>query len=203
MVAKRIVIILLSITFVVLWFFRYISLNNGLHINYMYEQVFYDKGQIVPFGNNMSSGIKYYNNLSILVDDCKIYDANEYMKILEKDKSNFRLWVPEKIIELTVTFYNNGEETEEMYFSSLQIVGDDWYEYFNSEFTAYANDIYEDNINISYGIAINPHGSYTMKIIYGISSEGRTNAQWKRIDSANMYLEISLKPVNKFIKING
>lgn len=61
-----------------------------------------------------------------------------------------------------------------IYFSSLTLNGVDWYEYYNSEFTA-----------------------YTIKIIYNLPKRGRTNSKWKTINQENMYLKITYSP--KFI----
>jgi hypothetical protein len=196
-IVSCILIVLLGLT----WLFRYITLNNGLKVNSQYEQTFYEEGEIVAFGNNMSSGIQYYKDYALSVDNCKIYDSDEYISILDKTDKDFQLLIPDKIVELTVTLYNNGDTEDGIYFSSLELVGNDWYEYYNSEFTAYANDIYEDDVYSSYGIIVKPQDSYTIKLIYSLSKRGRTLSEWKRIEEEEMYLEITLKPINQFIKL--
>lgn len=202
MTIKRIFISLIIVMTVILWSIRFVSLNHGFHISSQYKQEFYNIGETVEFGHNMSSGMKYYYNYSISVDNYKIYDADEYIKFLNKSKRDFQFLIPKKVVELNVTLHNNGDNNEEILFTSLQLVGVDWYEYFNSEFTAYANTIYNNDASSAYGIILKPHDSYSMKIIYGISPEGRTRKQWKNIESAYMNLEITLNPVNKIIRLN-
>lgn len=202
-VTKRTVIVILTVVFAAIWFIRYITLNDGLRINHKFEQAFFEKGETVAFGDNMSVGSQYHKGFSIVAEDCRIYDSDAYMEMLGKSGDDFDLMIPEKVVELTVTLHNHGEQIEPMLFSSLELVGDDWYEFVHREFTGYANDVYEGNTDNAYGIQIKPGKQCTLKIIYSLSPRGRTDAQWSKIESANMYLEITLRPVNQFIKVNG
>lgn len=189
------------ICFALIWLVRYITLNGGFRVNTEYERSVYEKGDVVSFDDNMSSGIQYYKDYSISIDDCKIYDSAEYIEKLGKTEEDFELLIPEKVVELTATLYNNGDKEDGIYFSSLQLVGTDWYEYTNSEFTAYANEIFEDDVYSAYGIIVEPQSSYTVKIIYNLPRRGRTLKVWENIEKENMYLEITLRPINKIIKL--
>ncbi len=207
---RSVIICVITVLLLSAWVIRYISLNDGLKVGYKYDRAIYETGEVVAFGDNMSSGINYYDDYSISVDECRIYDSNEYILMLGKTEDDFNLDIPDKILEVTVTLYNDGEVREDdtytdedgVYFSSLQVVGTDWYEYFNREFTAYANEIFQDDVWGSYGIIVVPQSAYTFKIIYNLDQRERTDAVWNKIDETEMYLEVTLYPVNQLIKIN-
>ncbi|MCD7752208.1 MAG: hypothetical protein LUI10_10810 [Lachnospiraceae bacterium] len=208
---KRILTIALVFICAGLWLWRYISLNGGLVINDLYESAYYEQGDIVEFGDNLSSGKKYYSGYMISVDSSKIYNSADYMEMLGKTEEDFDILIPDKVIEITVTLYNENKAKAEdesytdadgIYFSSLELVGTDWYEYYNREFTAYANEIYEDDVYQSYGIIVEAQSSYTMKLIYNLDKRERTDAVWAKIEEEEMYLEITIRPVDQFIKLS-
>ncbi len=208
---KRILTIALVLICAGLWLWRYISLNGGLVINDHYEHAYYEQGELVEFGDNMSSGKHYYSGYKISIDSTIIYDSDEYMEILGKTEEDFAILIPDKVVEITITLYNENEAKAEgeaytsadgIYFTTLELVGTDWYEYYNREFTAYANEIFADDVYKSYGIIVEAQSSYTMKLIYNLDKRERTDSVWAQIEEEDMYLEITIRPVKKFIKLS-
>lgn len=200
---KRITKYCVILVILLIWAIRYVTLNHGFKISNEYQQEFYSKGDTVTFDDNMSCGIKYFKDYSICVDDFQIYDTDEYIHMLNKTQSDFGLLIPEKIVELTVTLKNNGNSLGNgVEFYGLTLVGTDWYSFYNSEFTAYANTIYDDNTQMSYGIIVPPDTTYTMKIIYDLPKCGRSNLNWQHISKEKMSLRITYSPISKLIALN-
>ena len=197
---KKIVFIILF-CFIVLWGCRYVVLNDGFQIKHQLEHQYYELGEIAPMEDNMCLGKQYYKDLAISVDAFEIVDADEYISRLGKTEEDFSLLVPDKIAEATITIYNNDTEQQGVYFSSLQLVGTDWYEYFNREFTAYANDIFEDNVETSYGIIILPKDNYTVKVVFNMFQRGCPDARWQNIEKEDIYIQTTIRPVSKYIKV--
>ena len=198
---KNKIVFIILFCFIVLWGCRYAVLNDGFQLKHQLEHQYYELGEIAPMEDNMCLGKQYYKDLAISVDAFEIVDADEYISRLGKTEEDFSLLIPDKIAEATITIYNNDTEQQGVYFSSLQLVGTDWYEYFNREFTAYANDIFEDNVETSYGIIILPKDNYTVKVVFNMFQRGCPDARWHNIEKEDIYIQTTIRPVSKYIKV--
>lgn len=197
---NRIISILLC-SFFILWICRYVALNDGLQINDQFEHIYHDLGEKVAFGDNMCLGMQYYTDLAISVDAIEVIDTNVYIEQLGKSEEDFFFLLPEKVIEATITIYNDHTEEQGIYFSSLQVVGSDWYQYYHHELTAYANDLFKDNVGNAFGIILLPEDEYTIKLVFTLFKQGFPEHRWQNLEKEEMYMQTTIRPEAHFIKL--
>lgn len=193
---------------------RYRMLNGCFGVETRFPTEVYSMGETVEFGDAMSFGKRYYAGYSISVDECKIYDIDDYLKQIKKSKDDFELLLGEKVVEVTVTLSNNNKdfeikESDEEYtledaieLHSFQLWGIDWYEYINRELMAYANPVFEDDPSKSPYIVILPEESYQLKVIFNLAKKTMGEKRWEKIDKEEMMLGVTVAPVEKRIKLS-
>lgn len=201
-------IAILVIAAVLLWTVRYTRLNGGFKVGLRNPVIQYNIGDTVDFEDDRSGGAVVYKYLHVTVDDCHLYDTDDYLQKIHKDRDDFQLMLGEKVVELSVTIDNQNpdfvEKPDEEYssddavfFSSFQLAGPDWYVFPHRELMAYANPIFQDNTDASTSLVFLPGEKYQMKWVFSLSQDRMSNRRWKQIADEDMALLLTFTPVEK------
>lgn len=149
----------------------------------------------------MCFGAEVYNGYSIKIDNVEIYDFEEYLTRYSVEKEKLKSIIPERVAEVTITLYNRECDNDNgISFSGFFLVGVDWYSTINEEFIRCSNPFFED-AETAKGIIIPKNQEYTLKLVYSLSKEKFTTYNWKNIDDEDMWIELTIDPQNKYIKI--
>lgn len=209
---KKRMITILVIAGILMWAVRYTMLNDGFKVGVRNPVVQYQIGDTVDFEDDKSGGAVLYKNLHVTVDDCHLYDTNDYLQKIHKDRSDFQLLLGDKIVELTVTIDNQNpdfvEKSDGAYspddavnFNSFELTGPDWYVFPHRELMAYANPVFQDNTDASTSLVFLPDEKYQMKWVFCLSQGRMSDRRWKQIANEDMALILTFTPIEKRVAI--
>lgn len=198
---KKIIGFFLTIILIGVWAVRYYSLNDGFAVSYFADREYFNMGDIVEYGDDVPIYTLSFKGYSIQVNNVEFYEPVEYAELYEHAEAVNKLSFPDKVVEVDVTFYNSDNETDGIEFYPIQLVGTDWFMTCNTELIAWANPIYENDADSAYGIILLPDSSYDIKLVYGLYNSTFPDYRWNDIENEKMWLEITIMPTNKQIKL--
>lgn len=200
--SKKIISILVTVS-LICWGVRFYDINGTFLPHYEFETEIYPMNEAVSFDDNMSYNVYYSPGYSISVDAARIITLNEFLDEYDKSMEDFS-YPPECFIEIEVTIENYGSDNtqEGIYFYSLPLVGVDWYTFYNGEATAYANSFFEDDTTASYGVLVRKGTSASVRILYNLKEDFFTSKRWDSIADEDIWMSVSLKPIQKLIQIS-
>lgn len=198
---KNIVICLFVIILICIWSIRYYSFNNGFGVSYYYDRQYFDMGEVVDYDDDKPVYNQSCKGYSIQVNDVGIFEPNEYAELNSQNQDFSISGMPDKIVEIDVTFHNSNNETDGIQFYPIQLVGMDWFMTIDPKLVAFVNPIYENDSKQAYGIILRPDSSYDIKLVYGIYKVYFPEERWSNFQNEEMWLEITIMPTNKLIKL--
>lgn len=197
---KKIIGVILAVVIIGLWAVRYYTLNDGFAIKYDMPHEYFDLGEKVEFDDDRPSSKVSCKGYSVRVNGVKFYEPDEYIKMYSKEDVSLKNY-PDKVAELDVTFFNSDNTTDGLQFYPMQLLGKDWFMTMDPELIALANPIFENDYTKAYGIILRPDSSYDVKLVYGLHDYLFPEDRWNNIENENMWLEITIMPTDKFIKL--
>ena len=198
---KKLALIIVFVMFF-LWCLRYYQLNDGKLVTHEYPEKIYGLNEKVEYGEDIVYGKDDRSTgYAVTLLDKRIVDCEDYLDEIGKTEKDFNIYLPERVMEVTLNIsnINNDDLTQGVEFFPIWLIGRDWHEVYSSEFTAYANDIYEDDTNASFGIQVKQGKSYEIKLIYPMRRLCFSSYTWKNIDEESMWLTITSRPNRKLI----
>lgn len=197
---KKIIIAVLLIGITSLWLLRYYKINDGFSVHGMFPEVEYQMNQKIEFGDNKSYNLIEQPGYEISVDSARVVDAVDYLKELDMAADQFE-YLSEKYLELTLTVSNTGDYPDGLSFYGLPVIGANWYTFYDNQVTACINPFFKRNFDIANGCAVTKGSSVTVKIAYNLYEDLFLPNQWENIEKENMWLWVTIKPVDTKVKI--
>lgn len=197
---KKIIIAVLLIGITSLWLLRYYKINDGFSVHGMFPEVEYQMNQKIEFRDNKSYNLIEQPGYEISVDSARVVDAVDYLKELDMAADQFE-YLSEKYLELTLTVSNTGDYPDGLSFYGLPVIGANWYTFYDNQVTACINPFFKRNFDIANGCAVTKGSSVTVKIAYNLYEDLFLPNQWENIEKENMWLWVTIKPVDTKVKI--
>lgn len=199
--AKKI-ISLLVIALMIVWTIRFYAINKTFLPHNEFPTEKYDMNEVVWFDDNMLYNVNYSPGYGISVNSARIINFDDFLNEYDKNRDDF-LNPPDAFIEIETTIENlDSDNTQEgIYFYSLPLIGVDWYTFYNSEATAYANSFFEDDVAAAYGVLVRKNTSATVKILYNLREDFFTSERWNSIADERINMMITITPIRKVIDV--
>ncbi len=198
---KRITIIAVISTLMLIWGIRYYTINDGFAVHGQYPCKVYSMHETIEFGNGKTYNMYEQPGYSISLESARIIDSDAYLKELNANSGNYS-YLSEKYLELTLTISNNGDYQDGIIFYGLPVVGENWYTFYDEEITASINDFFVNNgVSSATGCMVSKGGSSTVKIAYNLYERHFLPKQWSDITDEKMWLWVTLMPEDKKIEI--
>lgn len=108
-----------------LWFWRYTTMNAWYDSFSNVTDVLYQTGEIVAFGENMTSDKNTLDGYAIRVDGMKIMETDEFMELYGVEKGAFAS-LPERMALVSITLFNEDSD-EDVLLTEFVLHGTDNY----------------------------------------------------------------------------
>ena len=179
------------------WIWRYSSLNRYYeNITEDTEEVIYDMGEIVPFEDDRMEGWKQANGYSMKVDSFEIVDSQEFINEVGFVPAD--TFSPcEKIAVVYITLFNESSDADGIMLTELGLYGIDQVLNLNWDLLFAANPVLEGNM----GIKLSHDSECSLILPYSLFEKYFSGATWNNIDNYELYLELTIYPVQKKVKI--
>lgn len=197
---KRIVVSLIIVSILTLWVYRYHEINNGFSVHGEYPEIITHMHDKIEFAENKSYNLYEAPGYSISVEKARIIDTDDYLKELNMDTNEFE-FLSEKYLEITLTVQNNGDYQGGLSFYGLPIVGENWYSFYDNQLTACINPFFENDFDLAHGCTVSKGETATVKIAYNLYKQWFLPRQWENIENDNMWLSVTIMPVDTKVKI--
>lgn len=189
------IIILLLIT--VGWSYRYNSLNEYYEgISSDATEIVYDIGNVVPFEDDRMGGWKQATGYSLSVDKFEIVDSQDFINTVGFIPTDN--YSPcEKVAVAYITLYNEDSDAEGIMLTELSMCGIDQVLNLNWDLLLAANPVLEGNM----GIKLAHNSECSLILPFSLFEKYFSGATWKNIDNYELFLELTIYPAKKIIKV--
>lgn len=197
---KKIIVAIISIVLIFLWLTRYYILNNGFAVHGIYPERVCKMHETIEFGENKSYNLIEQPGYYISLESARIVDANDYLEELNMTSDQFE-YLSEKYLELTLTVSNEGDYPDGITFYGFPVIGNNWYTFYDNQVTACINPFFENNFEAAHRCSVSKGSSATVKIAYNLYEDLFLPNQWNNIEKEDMWLWVTIMPVDTKVKI--
>ncbi len=166
---------------------------------------YYQVGEEVTFDHNYWAG-NYHDGYSIRVNDCKIQDIDEFLNDHDLKREEL-VYVPDKVCLVNATLkydessitvdYEATEWDRAVYLPDFYLVGEDFYATQYTNFFIAANPKLEG----SCGVYLLDGHEIDVTLVFTFARTSFTGYSWKHMDKLKMMLQLTGRPVTKYIVI--
>lgn len=177
---------------VVVWIWRYTSLNDYYQTISNQRTVYYALGEKVPFSSDYIDKDLCANGYWIQVNKFEILSYEDYASTLSTPLKMYGA-TPEKIALVYITLYNENSTADGVMLTELTLHGIDSYAGMNWDALLASNSILEG----SFGVQL-ASGSYCNLVLpFNLFSSSFSSHTWEHINEYDFFLRITAFPTAK------
>ncbi len=193
------------------------QITQMLDTGYGFEVRYHEMGEIVPYGDNYADYTgEILDGYSVRADKAEVLTYEKFIERFGQTSESAAALLgdtsglPEKILLVTTTFFNEDSDAEGPYLENITCDGTQFRLNLDAPLTILANDFllnaYNENLSSHYGdalgIFLRQGSSNTINIVYDYNRSEFTSRGWERLDEEPMYLSITWHPVSERITLS-
>lgn len=195
---KKFIVIIATLAVLTGWCMRFYSLNGTFKVKTEHPRKVYSVGEQVSLRDSISYNMIKQPDYNISVESARIIDAGNYLEEMNKTSDDF-LMLSERYLEITLDIVNNGDTENVFDFYGIPVIGTNWYTFYDPDATKYANG-FKENGRAQF-IKASMDGHRKVKVAYRLYWKDFNTEQWNNLEDEEMWLSVTLSPVEKRIKI--
>lgn len=194
---KTWLIILIGTVLLGVYSFRVYALNKDYERNYGITDKVYDIGEMVPFGEDISVGNEILDGYSIRVDKVECMNIKDFMKKYRITADMLIEAAPERVFAVDISIKNENSQAEGVYLPDIILHGVDFYVDWNTELINYANP----ELDGALGVSVTSGKEAVIHMAYNLRKMHFTNRTWNNIDNEEFWMQLTVSPNRKEIKL--
>ncbi|MBO5383959.1 MAG: hypothetical protein J6A30_06645 [Ruminococcus sp.] len=195
---KKIIVSTVILAVLTGWCVRFYSLNGTFKVKTEHPRKVYSVGEHVSLKDSTSYNMIKQPDYNISVESARIIDADDYLEEMNKTSDDF-LMLSERYLEITLDIVNNGDTENVFDFYGIPVIGTNWYTFYDPDATKYTNG-FKENGRAQF-IKAGMDGHRKVKVAYRLCWKDFNTEQWNNLKDEEMWLSVTLSPVEKRIKI--
>lgn|GEM_PF-6040604 len=192
-------IILIGAVILGLYIFRVYALNKDYERVHGITDKEYNISEMVPFEEDISVGNEILDGYSIRVDNAEYMDIKEFMKKYAITGDMLIEAAPERVFAVDISIKNESSQAEGIYLPDIILHGVDFYVDWNAELIDLANPELDGVL----GVTVASEKEAVIHMVYNLRKMHFTNAVWDNMDKEEFWLQLTVSPNRKEIKLQG
>lgn len=193
---KHIAVLAVTLILVAIWTFRYVTMNEYYDSLTSDLKEMYMIGDVIPFENDLGEMRVNLNGYAVRAEHFEILNTDEYIESLNLETDEYRS-LGEKTALVYITLFNQNSDAQGVMLTDFSLRGVDNIVYMDRDLLTAANPVLKGN----YGVSLSPGTNCSFVLPYTLQEEYFGIWTWGHIESYDMFLRITISPVEKTIKV--